>query len=156
MLAHLKSKRREETSNTSPMLQDSGVSVEEQGHPNSCMSGQSLPNCPANPRSLQQFTNVPPRIDECPTTRLTCDALCSLSNSVSQLMQHGIPNDCDSSEEKRCTKKISMGCPKQEHQLPMFLSSKSRIALFKAGTIHDVESYCTNSLIMLVMGCMNS
>jgi hypothetical protein len=61
---------------------------------------------------------------ECPTTKLTCDALCSLSCAPPSSIQN-CRLEFDSSDEKRCPKKGVMGCPKQEHQLPMFLSSKS-------------------------------
>ena len=104
MLAHLKTKEREPNTST-------GANAEAPDQPESS-STVSL-------ASASLAAQV-----ECPTTKLTCDALCSLSFAPPSSMQNA-RLEFDSSDEKRCSKKGGMGCPKQEHQLPMFLSSKS-------------------------------
>ena len=104
MLAHLKTKGKEQSSSAD-------TSVEAPDQPDSS-SNVSLA-CP----SLAAHV-------ECPTTKLTCDALCSLSYTIPASLQDSLP-EYDTSDEKRCSKRGGMGCPKQEHQLPMFLSSKS-------------------------------
>jgi hypothetical protein len=104
MLAHLKTKGREQSASADP-------SVEAPDQPDSS-STVSL----ARPCLAAQV--------ECPTTKLTCDALCSLSYTTPVSLHSSMP-EFDMSDEKRCSKRGGMGCPKQEHQLPMFLSSKS-------------------------------
>jgi hypothetical protein len=104
MLAHLKTKGREPNSS-------SGASAEA---PDQSDSSSTI---------LLPSASVAAQV-ECPTTKLTCDALCSLSYAPPSSMQN-CRMEFDSSDEKRCSKKGGMGCSKQEHQLPMFLSSKS-------------------------------
>lgn len=102
MLAHLKAKQREH-------IMSSDESADAPDRP-ACESALSLP------------TQASSAADHCPTTKMTCDALCSLGYSPPPPM-HSSMLDFDMSDEKSCSKKGGMGCPKQ-HQLPMFLSSK--------------------------------
>jgi hypothetical protein len=67
---------------------------------------------------------VPSVAEHTDATQLTCDVLCSLSNSCSPS-----PADCkeECEEKEMCDEKVhtsGKGCLRQ-HQLPMFLSSKS-------------------------------
>jgi hypothetical protein len=66
----------------------------------------------------------------CATTKMTCDALCSLSYSPSPDISNHPGLEFDMSQDKP-GKKGGMGCPKQ-HQLPMFLSSKLIVQLLSS------------------------
>lgn len=102
-----------------------------------------MPQEPVPPAAAA--AQVPSDADHADATQMTCDVLCSLStcspsapNSKEALFEEG--EMCDEKVYKSGIK----GCPKQ-HQLPMFLSSKSflvQIALFFDRRI-PFKSYCS-------------
>mmetsp|Transcript_6558 Transcript_6558/g.10840 ORF Transcript_6558/g.10840 Transcript_6558/m.10840 type:complete len:110 (+) Transcript_6558:82-411(+) len=104
MLAHLKAKQREHKMPES--ADDTAASIPEQ----QIESSQSASAASSDP-------------ENCPTTTMTCEALCSLSYVPAAQMSDSPVHEFDFSPKEKQGKK-GMGCPKQ-HQLPMFLSSKS-------------------------------
>jgi hypothetical protein len=106
MLAHLKAKQREHK-----------TGVEESvAAPSSVQEAQP---------STSQSASVSSDPENCPTTTMTCEALCSLSYVPPAQMNDLEIREFDFSPTgKEKGGKQGMGCPKQ-HQLPMFLSSKS-------------------------------
>jgi hypothetical protein len=113
MLAHLKAKQREhKTTIDEPVTAPSSVQE-------------------AQPSVTSQSASVSSDPENCPTTTMTCQALCALSYVPPSQMNDDNDNEVHefdfSPPGKEKGGKKGGGCPKQ-HQLPMFLSSKSRFS----------------------------
>jgi hypothetical protein len=102
MLAHMKSKQREHNNSSDESVEDPQENI-------NCSKSAPESQCDSMPVT-------------CPSTKMTCDALCSLGNAP-LLLSHQAIMDYELSEDSSCSKKVGVGCSKQ-HQLPMFLSSK--------------------------------
>lgn len=119
MLAHLKAKQREHNTPED----GTAASAPEQQQPQEQQQREQQEQQPQ--QSSQPASGTPSDPENCPTTTMTCEALCSLSYVLPTQMNGNQEHEFDfmpTGKEK--SGKKGMGCPKQ-HQLPMFLSSKS-------------------------------